>query len=225
MLRTNFTNFLSLPHFQLLTAYNKHALLFLLGDREVGHTHWCPWGGTSAGYTQLHTCPGQNSAFVKRFHWRCFNICFFTASGLRHPVRKWKITFFPPFQSMPTTSLADTGSKAAHRNLSPIPGSPLTDYNCAEAVTGRSDGSAAMQEGTPLPRLPAQTLLQGAKTALLPAVPAHQHHIPWGKAAWSPYDRGQTQKMIQKLVRELKSEARLPKPKVYIRCCIIFPLH
>lgn len=74
---------------------------------------------------------------------------------------------------MPTISLADTGSKAAHRNLSPIPGSPLADYNCPEAVTGRSDGSAAMQEGTPLPRLPAQTLLPGAKTALLPAVCLH----------------------------------------------------
>ncbi|EOB07082.1 hypothetical protein Anapl_08885 [Anas platyrhynchos] len=38
-------------------------------------------------------------------------------------------------RSMPTTSLANTGSKAAHRNLSPIPGSPQADYNCPEAVT------------------------------------------------------------------------------------------
>lgn len=128
---------------------------------------------------------------------------------------------------MPTTRLADTGSKAAHRNLSPIPGSPLADYNCPEAAKGRSDSSAAMQEGTPLPRLPAQALLQGAKTALLPAVSLHtsitsrEERLPEAHMT----DDRQTQKAIQKLVRELKCEARFPKPKVFICCCIIFPLH
>lgn len=131
-----------------------------------------PQGGRSAclssEYTQLCTGPGQNSMFVKRFHWRCLSTCFFSLRGLWHPLRERKITFFPPFPSMHITRLSDTGSGAAHGNVNPIPSSPLGWLHTSIAVKG-SNSSTAMLEGTPLPTA-CPSLLHGTKKPLLPMV-------------------------------------------------------
>lgn len=143
----------------------------------------------SSEHTQLRTGPSHNSTYVKSFHWRCLNICFFSLCGLWHPPRKQKITFFLPFPSVHPNRLSGTGSGAAHRNLSPIPGSPLGQLHTSTAAHGSVTAARPRRRAPLCPACLPESPPRHRHTFAARGESVLPHHTPQGKATRGPADR------------------------------------